>query len=178
MKRFQLSTLMLLIVIACMAAALVVQHQRAARREADLRAAFAQNRQFLARQQQLFAEKQEMLRDLNRANAEAKKHLENSKKLADMMAGPTKPTVMWIDGWPIYGMSRSKNGESGWKKEFRDELIRSWKQAYTAYLDEHSPSESPSTEAKQKTARELRSRVASDLRHLPTGLLEILQATD
>jgi hypothetical protein len=57
MKRFQLSTLMLLIVIACMAAALVVQHQRAARREADLRAAFAQNRQFLARAEQFFAEK-------------------------------------------------------------------------------------------------------------------------
>jgi hypothetical protein len=34
MKRFRLSTLMLLIVIAALAVALVVQHDRASRREA------------------------------------------------------------------------------------------------------------------------------------------------
>ena len=38
MKRFRLSTLMLLIVIVAMGVALVVQHQRAARREAEIRA--------------------------------------------------------------------------------------------------------------------------------------------
>jgi hypothetical protein len=37
MKRFRLSTLMLLIVIAALSVALVVQHQRAARRETELR---------------------------------------------------------------------------------------------------------------------------------------------
>jgi hypothetical protein len=36
MKRFRLSTLMLLIVIAALVVALAVQHQRAARREAEL----------------------------------------------------------------------------------------------------------------------------------------------
>ncbi len=36
MKRFRLSTLMLLIVIAALCVALVVQHQRASRREAEL----------------------------------------------------------------------------------------------------------------------------------------------
>jgi hypothetical protein len=38
MKRFRLSTLMLLIVIAAMSTALVVQHDRAVRREVRLRA--------------------------------------------------------------------------------------------------------------------------------------------
>jgi hypothetical protein len=38
MKRFRLSTLMLLIVIAALGTALVVQHRQAARREAELRA--------------------------------------------------------------------------------------------------------------------------------------------
>jgi hypothetical protein len=38
MKRFRLSTLMLLIVIAALSIALVVQHRRAARREAELQA--------------------------------------------------------------------------------------------------------------------------------------------
>jgi hypothetical protein len=37
MKRFRLSTLMLLIVVAALATALVVQSDRAARREAELR---------------------------------------------------------------------------------------------------------------------------------------------
>ena len=36
MKRFRLSTLMLLIVIASLCVALMVQHNRAARREAEL----------------------------------------------------------------------------------------------------------------------------------------------
>jgi hypothetical protein len=36
MRRFRLSTLMLLIVIAALSIALVVQHHRAARREAEL----------------------------------------------------------------------------------------------------------------------------------------------
>ena len=36
MKRFRLSTLMLLIVIAALVVALVVQHRRAGRREAEL----------------------------------------------------------------------------------------------------------------------------------------------
>jgi hypothetical protein len=36
MRRFRLSTLMLLIVIAALGTGLVVQHQRAARREAEL----------------------------------------------------------------------------------------------------------------------------------------------
>jgi hypothetical protein len=36
MRRFRLSTLMLLIVIAALSTALVVQHYRAARREAEL----------------------------------------------------------------------------------------------------------------------------------------------
>jgi hypothetical protein len=39
MKRFRLSTLMLLIVIAALCITLVVQHNRAAQREAELRAA-------------------------------------------------------------------------------------------------------------------------------------------
>ena len=38
MKRFRLSTLMLLIVIAGLCVALMVQHNRAARREAELQA--------------------------------------------------------------------------------------------------------------------------------------------
>ena len=36
MKRFRLSTLMLLVVIAALCVALLVQHDRAARREAEL----------------------------------------------------------------------------------------------------------------------------------------------
>jgi hypothetical protein len=49
MKRFRLSTLMLLIVIAALSIALVVQQQRAARREAELEARLADHRrtQFL-----------------------------------------------------------------------------------------------------------------------------------
>ena len=42
MKRFRLSTLMLLIVIAALGTALVVQQRRAARREAELQARLAQ----------------------------------------------------------------------------------------------------------------------------------------
>jgi hypothetical protein len=38
MKRFRLSTLMLLIVIAALVVALLVQHDRASRREAELQA--------------------------------------------------------------------------------------------------------------------------------------------
>jgi hypothetical protein len=41
MRRFRLSTLTLLIVIAALSMALVVQHRRAARREAELRARLA-----------------------------------------------------------------------------------------------------------------------------------------
>ena len=41
MKRFRLSTLMLLIVIAALSIALVVRERRAARREAELRAEIA-----------------------------------------------------------------------------------------------------------------------------------------
>ncbi len=41
MKRFRLSTLMLLIAIAALCIGLVVQHHRAARREADLQARLA-----------------------------------------------------------------------------------------------------------------------------------------
>jgi hypothetical protein len=41
MRRFRLSTLMLLIVIASLCVALVVQHHRAARREAELQARLA-----------------------------------------------------------------------------------------------------------------------------------------
>jgi hypothetical protein len=41
MKRFRLSTLMFLVVIAALVAALVVQHDRAARREAELQAQLA-----------------------------------------------------------------------------------------------------------------------------------------
>jgi hypothetical protein len=41
MKRFRLSTLMLLIVIAALVVALVVQDRRAARREAELRSKLA-----------------------------------------------------------------------------------------------------------------------------------------
>ena len=43
MKRFRLSTVMLLIVIAALCLALVVQQRRAARREADLQARLAQS---------------------------------------------------------------------------------------------------------------------------------------
>ena len=43
MKRVRLSTLMLLIVIAALGVALVVQQRRAARREADLQARLAQS---------------------------------------------------------------------------------------------------------------------------------------
>jgi hypothetical protein len=43
MRRFRLSTLMLLIVIAALSFALVVQHHRAARREAELQARLAQS---------------------------------------------------------------------------------------------------------------------------------------
>jgi hypothetical protein len=42
MKRFRLSTLMLLIVIAALGVAMVVQQRRAARREAELRARLAE----------------------------------------------------------------------------------------------------------------------------------------
>ncbi len=42
MKRYRLSTLMLLIVIAALSIALVVQYRRYARREAELRARLAQ----------------------------------------------------------------------------------------------------------------------------------------
>jgi hypothetical protein len=43
MKRFRLSTLMLLVVIAALGVALVVQHRRAARREAELEARLAES---------------------------------------------------------------------------------------------------------------------------------------
>jgi hypothetical protein len=42
MKRFQLSTLMLLIVIAALCVALVVQQRQASRREAELRVRMAE----------------------------------------------------------------------------------------------------------------------------------------
>jgi hypothetical protein len=42
MKRFRLSTLMLLIVIVALGTALMVQHHRAARREAELQARLAE----------------------------------------------------------------------------------------------------------------------------------------
>ena len=42
MKRFRLSTLMLLIVIAALGVAMVVQQRRAARRESELRARLAE----------------------------------------------------------------------------------------------------------------------------------------
>ena len=43
MRRFRLSTLMLLVVIAALGVALVVQQRRSARREADLQARLAQS---------------------------------------------------------------------------------------------------------------------------------------
>jgi hypothetical protein len=42
MRRFRLSTLMLLVVIAALSVALTVQYHRAARREAELRAKLAE----------------------------------------------------------------------------------------------------------------------------------------
>ena len=153
MQRFRLSTLMLLIVIVGMAAALLVQHQRAAQREADLRAAFAENRQFLARTEQLIADKQQLLRDLNRAVADSKKHRERSNKIAEMMTGPTGPTAMWLEGWSTFGIDSPDNGASGWRKELRDNAIRSWRQAFDAYLDAGVPEDSPSTEACREVVR-------------------------
>jgi hypothetical protein len=50
MKRFRLSTLMLLIVIAALGIALVVQHGRAALREADLQRVQMAYSQLLAKQ--------------------------------------------------------------------------------------------------------------------------------
>jgi hypothetical protein len=53
MKRFRLSTLMLLIVIAALSVALVVQQRRAARREAELQARLAQSWPLFLKKQQL-----------------------------------------------------------------------------------------------------------------------------
>jgi colicin import membrane protein len=51
MKRFRLSTLMLLIVIAALGTALVMQQRRAARREAELQARLAQSWPLFLKQQ-------------------------------------------------------------------------------------------------------------------------------
>jgi hypothetical protein len=55
MKRFRLSTLMLLIVIAALGIALVMQHRRAARREAELQARLngAESKVFMLEQRNL-----------------------------------------------------------------------------------------------------------------------------
>jgi hypothetical protein len=53
MKRFRLSTLMLLIVITALGIGLVVQQRRAAHREAELQARLAVIESVLARQQRL-----------------------------------------------------------------------------------------------------------------------------
>jgi hypothetical protein len=52
MKRFRLSTLMLLIVIAALGITLVVQHRRAIRTEAELRARLSQSWPLFLKQQQ------------------------------------------------------------------------------------------------------------------------------
>lgn len=51
MRRFRLGTLMLLIVIAALSLALVVQHHRSARREAELQARLAQSWPLFLKQQ-------------------------------------------------------------------------------------------------------------------------------
>ncbi len=51
MRRFRLSTLMLLIVIAALSIALVVQHVRSSRREAELQARLAQSWPLFLKQQ-------------------------------------------------------------------------------------------------------------------------------
>jgi type II secretory pathway component PulM len=53
MKRLRLSTLLLLIVIAALCMALVVQHERLSRRVAELQARLAQEREFGARVREL-----------------------------------------------------------------------------------------------------------------------------
>jgi peptidoglycan hydrolase CwlO-like protein len=52
MKRLRLSTVMLLVVIASLVMALVVQHNRAARREAELQARLAQSWPLLVEKKQ------------------------------------------------------------------------------------------------------------------------------
>ena len=52
MRRIRLSTLMLLIVIAALSVALVVQQRRAARREAELQARLAQSWPLFVKMQQ------------------------------------------------------------------------------------------------------------------------------
>jgi hypothetical protein len=58
MKRFRLSTLMLLVIIAALAVALVAQGRRAAVREEQLRAQLAQARMELLKERDLAVERQ------------------------------------------------------------------------------------------------------------------------
>ena len=61
MRRFRLSTLMLLIVIAALGVALVVQHDRAARREAEQRElADRREADFIAHTDKIIAQMREM----------------------------------------------------------------------------------------------------------------------
>jgi hypothetical protein len=56
MRRFRLSTLMLLIVLAALCVALVVQHDRATHRETELQARLAQSWPLFLKQQREDAE--------------------------------------------------------------------------------------------------------------------------
>ncbi len=67
MRRFRMSTLMLLIAIAALSMALLVQHHRATRREAEMRARLAQS-------WPLFLEKQRI-----------EKQIEHLAKLRDLL---------------------------------------------------------------------------------------------
>jgi hypothetical protein len=82
MKRFRLSTLMLLIVIAALGGGLTVQHHRASRREAKLQARLAQSWPLFVKQQredaqmrlQIEVMQQKHRAELaNRSEAEAKR---------------------------------------------------------------------------------------------------------
>jgi hypothetical protein len=96
MKRFRLSTLMLLIVIAALCVALVVQHRRSIRIEAELRARLAESWPLFLRQQvpeeqmRLFIERrqQKFYKDLAKpSEAEAQrdqsKRRESKKEIED-----------------------------------------------------------------------------------------------
>jgi hypothetical protein len=82
MKRFRLGTLMLLVVIAAQGVGLVVQHQRAARREAELRVRVAE---FQAR----VAEHKAELQAMRRLYAQQHRYIQDKLQKSDVTIGDT-----------------------------------------------------------------------------------------
>jgi hypothetical protein len=85
MKRFRLSTLLLLVVIASLVLALVVQHNRAARREAE-------QRELTARREAEFdAEADDLIGHMSKLNYEYTRKL--LEKEAELVVARGRPAV-------------------------------------------------------------------------------------